>query len=257
MTLLKNKKILVTGLLSNRSIAYGTALACHKLGAELAVSYQEGRFQKRIFDLAKSFSCDFCFECDVSKDSDIEKIPDNLSKRWSSVDGLIHAIAFAPRAAISGKFTDGLTRENFSTAHEISSYSFAAMAKVVSPMMPENSSIVTISYVGSEKVVQGYNTMGLAKASLETSVKYLANDLGQSGIRVNAVSAGPIKTLAASGIKGFSRILSNVEERAPLRRNVTPEEVGNVIAFLLSDLSRCITGEIIHADNGYSTLMLS
>jgi enoyl-[acyl-carrier protein] reductase I len=257
MTFLNNKRILISGLLSNRSIAYGVAEACSKLGANLAFSYQEERFKKRVFDLAKNFSSDFCFQCDVSKDHEIEELPKKLLGRWKSIDGFVHAIAFAPREAISGSFIDGLSRSGFSTAHEVSSYSFGAMTKSIFPIMNKESSAVTISYAGAERFVPGYNTMALAKASLEASVKYLANDLGPKGIRVNGVSAGPIKTLAASGIKGFSSILNKVEQNSPLKRNVTPEEIGNVVAFLISDLSRSITGEIIHADNGFNTLLIT
>ena len=257
MNFLNNKKILISGLLSNRSIAYGIAEACHKFGAELAFSYQEERFKKRVFELAKDFSSDFCFQCDVSIDQDIDNLSNNLLKRWNSVDGFIHAIAFAPKEAISGRFIDGINRTAFSTAHEISSYSFGAMTKSMLPILKRESSVITISYVGAERYVPGYNTMALAKASLETSVKYLANDLGQNGIRVNAISAGPIKTLAASGLKGFSNILNTVEKNSPLKKNITPLEVGNVAAFLISNLSSSITGEIIHADNGFSTLLMT
>ena len=257
MNFLNNKRILISGLLSNRSIAYGIAKACHSLGAELAFSYHGERFKKRVFELAEDFSTDFCFQCDVSIDQDIDDLSNNLLKRWNSIDGFVHAIAFAPKEAISGRFIDGISRVGFSTAHEISSYSFGAMTKSILPIMKKDASVITISYAGAERYVPGYNTMALAKASLETSVKYMANDLGPSGIRVNGISAGPIKTLAASGIKGFSNILGSVEKNSPLRKNVTPLEIGIVAAFLISNLSSSITGEIIHADNGFNTLMMT
>ena len=256
MSFLKNKKILISGLISNRSIAYGVAKACHAQGAILAFSYQGPRFKDRINSLASEFDSELCFECDVAQDDHIDSLSNSIYQEWKELDGFVHAIAFSPRDAISGNFLDGFNRENFSIAHDISVYSFGAMAKSLLPLMQNNGgAITTLSYIGAERSVPGYNTMGLAKASLEACVKYLAANCGPHGIRVNAVSAGPIKTLAASGIKGFSDILKKVEENSPMRKNITSEDVGNVIAFLLSDLSKGITGEITHVDNGYSTVV--
>jgi enoyl-[acyl-carrier protein] reductase I len=243
-------------MISNRSIAYGVAKACYSQGASLAFSYQGERFKDRINSLAAEFNSDICFECDVSEDKQIDNLADSILQKWDGLDGFVHAIAFAPRDAIAGEFLDGFNRENFSIAHDISVYSFGAMVKNLLPLMKNrNASIATLSYIGAERCVPGYNTMGLAKASLEACVKYLAANCGPYDIRVNAVSAGPIKTLAASGIKGFSGILKKVEENSPMRKNITSEEVGNVIAFLLSDLSKGITGEITHVDNGYNTVV--
>lgn len=256
MSFLKNKKILISGMISNRSIAYGIAKACYAQGADLAFSYQSGRFKDRISTLASEFESDACFECDVSQDQQIENLSDSIKQKWGMLDGFVHAIAFAPRDAIAGSFLDGFSRESFSIAHDISVYSFGAMTKSLLPLMKNrNAAIATLSYIGAERSVPGYNTMGLAKASLEACVKYLAANCGPYNIRVNAVSAGPIKTLAASGIKGFSDILKKVEEKSPMRKNITSEDVGNTVAFLLSDLSKGITGEITHVDNGYSTVV--
>ena len=243
-------------MISNRSIAYGVAKACYAQGAVLAFSYQGERFKDRINTLAGEFDSTLCIECDVAQDEQIDNLSNVISKKWNKLDGFVHAIAFAPRDAISGNFLDGFNRENFSIAHDISVYSFGAMAKSLLPLMKNRgAAMATLSYIGAERSVSGYNTMGLAKASLEACVKYLAANCGPYDIRVNAVSAGPIKTLAASGIKGFSGILKKVEESSPLRKNVTSEDVGNVIAFLLSDLSKGITGEITHVDNGYNTVV--
>ena len=253
---LAGKRILVTGLLSNRSIAYGIAKACHAQGAELAFTYQNERFEQRVLDMAAEFDSKLIFPLDVAQDSQIDAVFTELAKSWENLDGLVHAIAFAPREAIAGDFLEGLSRENFRIAHDISSYSFAALAKAAYPMMQgREAALLTLSYLGAVKMVPNYNTMGLAKASLEASVRYLAESLGPKGIRVNGISAGPIKTLAASGIKGFGEILSAVEESAPLRRNVTTDDVGNVAAFLLSDLARGITSEITYVDAGYSTVV--
>jgi enoyl-[acyl-carrier protein] reductase I len=252
MALLSGKRILVTGLLSNRSIAYGIARACHREGAQLAFTYVGERFRDRVGEFAGEFGSDIVLPCDVAEDGQIAGAIDGLRARWDGLDGLVHSIGFAPREAIAGEFLDGLTRENFRIAHEISAYSFPALAKAALPMLDgRRASLLTLTYLGAERVVPHYNTMGLAKASLEASVRYLASDLGPRGIRVNGISAGPIKTLAASGIKGFSRMLAFNEANAPLRRNVTIEEVGNVAAFLLSDLASGMTGEIVHVDCGF------
>ncbi|QET70457.1 enoyl-ACP reductase FabI [Bordetella bronchiseptica] len=256
MGFLAGKRILMTGVLSNRSIAYGIARACRDQGADLAFTYVGDRFKERITEFAASFGSDIVLPCDVAEDSQIDAAFAELGKRWDGLDGLVHAIGFAPREAIAGDFLDGLSRENFRIAHDISAYSFPAMTKAALPLMEgRKGSVLTLSYLGSERVVANYNTMGLAKASLEASVRYLATALGPRGIRANAISAGPIKTLAASGIKDFSSILKFVEANAPLRRNVTIEDVGNVAAFMLSDLAAGITGEITHVDAGFSTVV--
>jgi enoyl-[acyl-carrier protein] reductase I len=257
MGFLTGKKILITGLLSNRSIAYGIAKACHREGAELAFTYVGDRFKDRIVDFAKEFNSELIFNCDVSSDDQIEALFKDLGKTWPQFDGFVHAIGFAPREAIAGDFLDGLSREAYRIAHDISAYSFPAMAKAALPMLKDTASLLTLTYLGSVRTVPHYNTMGLAKASLEASVRYLANSLGPKGIRVNGISAGPIKTLAASGIKDFGKLLSSFENTAPLRRNVTIEEVGNASAFLLSDLSSAITAEILYVDNGFSQVAVS
>jgi enoyl-[acyl-carrier protein] reductase I len=252
MAFLQGKKILITGLLSNRSIAYGIAQACKREGAELAFTYVGERFKQRITDFAQEFGSDLIFDCDVGSDEQINALFADLAKSWDHLDGLVHSIGFAPREAIAGDFLEGLSREAFKIAHDISSYSFPAMAKAAQPMLRPDSALLTLTYLGSQRIIPGYNTMGLAKASLEASVRYLAASLGPKGIRVNAISAGPIKTLAASGIKDFGKILSFVEENAPMRRNVTIENVGNTAAFLLSELAGGITGEITYVDGGFS-----
>jgi len=256
MGLLAGKRVLVTGLLSNRSIAHGIAEAASREGAALAFTYQNDRFKERVTEMAGEFDSKLVFPCDVSNDAEIGALFAGLAKAWDGLDGVVHAIAYAPREAIAGDFLEGLSREAFRVAHDVSAYSFAALAKAALPLMQgRRGALVTLSYLGAERVVPNYNTMGLAKASLEASVRYLATSLGPKGIRVNAISAGPIKTLAASGISGFGKILKHVEENAPLRRNVTTGEVGNVAAFLLSDLAAAVTGEVIHVDSGFSTVV--
>jgi len=255
MGFLAGKRILITGLLSNRSIAYGIAKSCREQGADLAFTYQNDRFKDRVTDMAAEFGSSLVFPCDVSEDSQIDGLFASLRERWDSLDGLVHAIAYAPREAIAGDLLDGVSREAFRIAHDVSSYSFVALAKAAEPMMKgRQGAMVTLTYLGSVRVVPHYNTMGLAKASLEASVRYLADNLGPRGIRVNGISAGPIRTLAASGIKGFSGILDYVEKNAPLRRNVTIDDVGNVAAFMLSDLAAGVTGEITYVDGGFSQL---
>ena len=255
MSFLKGKKILITGVLSNRSIAYGIAKACHREGAELAFTYVGERFKERTVDFANEFNSKLIFDCDVGSDEQIAALFTDLAKTWPQFDGFVHAIGFAPREAIAGDFLDGLSREGFKIAHDISAYSFPAMAKAALPMLKANGALLTLTYLGSMRNVPNYNTMGLAKASLEASVRYLAGSLGPKGIRVNGISAGPIKTLAASGIKGFSKILSAVEATAPLRRNVSIDDVGNAASFLMSDLANGITAEIIYVDNGFSQVV--
>jgi enoyl-[acyl-carrier protein] reductase I len=254
MGFLAGKRFLITGLLSNRSIAYGIATACKREGAELAFTYVGDRFKDRITEFAREFGSELVFDCDVGSDEQIERVFKDLSATWPTFDGFVHAIGFAPREAIAGDFLDGMSREGFRIAHDISAYSFPAMAKAAAPMLSDRAALLTLSYLGSVSVVPNYNTMGLAKASLEASVRYLASALGPKGVRVNGISAGPIKTLAASGIKDFSKILHFVQAHAPLRRNVTIDEVGNVAAFLLSDLASAVTGEITYVDAGFSTV---
>ncbi len=256
MGFLSGKRILVTGLLSNRSIAYGIARAARREGAELAFTCVGDRFQERVTDLAREFASDIVLPCDVASDEQIAALFAQLARRWERLDGLVHAIAFAPREAIAGELLDGLSREAFRQAHDISAYSFPALAKAALPMMQgRKGALLTMTYLGADRVVPHYNTMGLAKASLEASVRYLAANLGPQGIRVNAISAGPVKTLAAAGIAGFGRILKFVEQNAPLRRNVTLDDVGNAAAFLLSDLAGAITGEVLYVDNGFSRVV--
>lgn len=253
MGFLAGKRILITGLLSNRSIAYGIARSCHAQGAELAFTYQSDRFRDRVADMAAAFGSSLIFPCDVADDAQITQLFASLGEQWDGLDGLVHAIAFAPREAIAGDFLEGASREAFRVAHDISAYSFIALARAAQPLMANRrAALLTLSYLGAVRMVPNYNTMGLAKASLEASVRYLAESLGPRGIRVNGISAGPIKTLAASGIKGFSRILDFVESHAPLRRNVTIEDVGNVAAFLLSELAAGVTSEITYVDGGFS-----
>jgi enoyl-[acyl-carrier protein] reductase I len=255
MGFLAGKRFLITGLLSNRSIAYGIASACHAQGAELAFSYVGERFKGRTEEFAAEFGSKLIFDCDVSDDAQIAALMDGLSSAWGSFDGLVHSIGFAPREAIAGDFLDGLSREGFRIAHDISAYSFPALAKAALPHLRAKSALLTLSYLGAERAVPSYNTMGLAKASLEASVRYLAASLGPKGIRVNGISAGPIKTLAASGIKGFGKMLEVVGAQSPLGRNVTIDDVGNVAAFLLSDLAGGVTAEITYVDGGFSKVM--
>ncbi|HYE38836.1 MAG TPA: enoyl-ACP reductase FabI [Ramlibacter sp.] len=252
MGFLTGKKLLITGVLSNRSIAYGIARACHQQGAELAFSYVGERFKDRITEFAAEFNSTLVFDCDVGDDAQIEKMFQDLAAAWPKFDGFVHSIGFAPREAIAGNFLDGLSRESFRIAQDISAYSFPAMAKAALPYLNDRSALLTLSYLGAVRVVPNYNTMGLAKASLEASVRYLAGALGPRNIRVNGISAGPIKTLAASGIKDFGKLLNIVASASPLRRNVTIEDVGNVAAFLLSDLAGGMTAEITYVDGGFS-----
>ncbi|MFP5418613.1 MAG: enoyl-ACP reductase FabI [Gammaproteobacteria bacterium] len=254
MGFLAGKRLLITGVISNRSIAYGVASACRREGAELAFTYQGERVKERVTEFANEFGSDLVFPCDVSSDEEIDMLFAELGKHWDGFDGLLHSIAFAPREALSGDYLDCVTRENFRIAHDISSYSFAALAKAALPLMQgRNAALLTLTYLGSIRSAPNYNVMGLAKASLESNVYYMAQSLGPKGIRVNAVSAGPIKTLAASGIAKFGEKLDLVARNAPLRRNITIEEVGNAAAFLLSDLASGITGEITYVDAGFNT----
>jgi enoyl-[acyl-carrier protein] reductase I len=256
MGFLQDKKILVTGLLSNRSIAFGIAQALAREGATLAFTYQSAELKERVEKLAAGFGSPPVLPCDVSVDDEIERLFASLRQHWDGLDGIVHSIAFAPRESLKGAFLDNLTREAFQIAHDVSAYSFAALAKAGAPMMEgRRGALLTLSYLGAQRAVPNYNVMGVAKASLEATVRYLAQDLGPRGIRVNAISAGPIKTLAAAGISGFGRILKAVEENSPLRRNVTIEDVGNTAAFLISDLASGITGEITFVDAGFNSVV--
>ncbi len=255
MGFLAGKRFLITGVLSNRSIAYGIARACHAQGAELAFSYVGERFKERITEYAGHFGSKLVFECDVSDDTQIERLFADLSQTWPQFDGFVHSIGFAPREAISGNFLEGLTRENYRIAQDISAYSFPAMAKVALPYLSPTASLLTMTHLGAVRAVPNYNTMGLAKASLEASVRYLAAALGRKGMRVNGISAGPIKTLAAAGIKDFGKLLGIAASMSPMGRNVTIDEVGNVAAFLLSDLASGVTAEISYVDCGFSHAM--
>jgi len=254
MGFLVGKRILITGLISNRSIAYGIAQACKREGAELAFTYQGEKIKDRVTEFAKEFGSELVLSCDVASDEEITQLFTDLEGQWDGLDGIVHSIAFVPKAALAGDYLESVTRENFRIAHDISSYSFAALAKAGLPMMEgRRAALLTLSYLGATRTLPHYNVMGLAKASLESNVYYMAQSLGPKGIRVNAVSAGPIKTLAASGISDFGKILNYVERNSPLRRNVTIEEVGNAAAFLLSDLASGITGEITYVDAGFNT----
>lgn len=253
MGFLQDKKVLITGIASNRSIAYGIAKAMHREGAQLALTYQNEKLKKRVDKFAAEFGSDIVLPLDVTKDEDIENLFTELGKKWDGLDCLVHSIAYAPADQLEGTFAESVTREGFSIAHDISAYSFAAMAKAGRSMMAgRNAAMVTMSYLGAVRTVPNYNTMGVAKASLEATMRYLADSLGPEGIRVNAVSAGPIRTLAAAGIKNFKAMLEEAEQKTPLRRNVTIDEVGNATAFLCSDLASGITGDVLYVDSGYN-----
>jgi enoyl-[acyl-carrier protein] reductase I len=255
MGFLQGKRALITGIASQRSIANGIAEAMRREGAELAFTYQNEKLKSRVEDAAKEYGSDIVLPLDVSSDADIEACFAQLGERWDGIDILVHSIGFAPREAIDGEYLDGLTRENFRIAHDISAYSLSALAKAARPMMRgRQASILTLTYLGAERALANYNVMGVAKAALEASVRYLALNLGPEGTRVNAISAGPIKTLAAAGIANFRKMLGHVESHAPLRRTVTIEDVGNVAAFLCSDLAAGVTGEVTYVDAGYNIL---
>ncbi len=255
MGFLQNKRILIVGIASNRSIAWGVAQAMHREGAELALTYQTEKLKNRVEDAAEKFSASLIAPLDVTSDEQIAQLFERLEKEWGYLDGIVHAVGFAPRDHLEGKYLDNLTREGFALAHDISSYSFAALGKAGRSLMQDrNASLVTMSYLGAVRTVPNYNVMGVAKASLEANVRYMAEALGPEGIRVNGISAGPIRTLAASGIKDFKGMLDDAEKKNPLRRNVTIEEVGNTTAFLCSDLASGITGDIIYVDSGYHIL---
>jgi enoyl-[acyl-carrier protein] reductase I len=257
MGFLSGKKALIVGLASTRSIAYGIAKAFHEQGAELAFTYQNEKLQTRVETMAAEFNSTLTFPCDVASDEAISAVMSELGKHWSQLDIIIHSVAFAPADQISGDFVESSTREGFRIAHDISAYSLVGLAKAALPLMQDtNGSILTLSYFGAEKAVPNYNVMGMAKASLEAAVRYLAASLGPKSIRVNAISAGPIKTLAAAGIKDFRKIQSAYAKSVPLQRNITAEEVGNTAAFLCSNLASGITGEVVHVDAGYHAVSM-
>jgi len=254
-TLLAGKRALIVGVATDRSIAWGIAQALHAQGAELAFSYANDRFKERVEPLAQSLGSKLTLPLDVTVDAQVDAAFDRLRSDWGSLDILVHAVAFAPSEALKGAYATNTTRESFRIAHDVSSYSFTALARGAAPLMAgRKGAMLTLSYLGAVRSLPSYNVMGLAKASLEASVRFLAADLGPAGVRVNAISAGPIKTLAAAGIGGFRRILSHVAAVAPLRRNVTLEDVGNAATFLCSDMASGVTGEILYVDNGYSTV---
>jgi len=251
--LLKNKRILITGLANKYSIANGIAAAMYREGAELAFAYQNDRLLKNLTSIAEDYNSNILIECDVSSDESIDKAFKELNKHWDSFDGLVHSIGFAPSDQLEGNFVDVTSREGFKVAHDISSYSFTALAKAAKPMLNDSSALLTLTYLGAIQTIPNYNVMGLAKASLEANTRFLAASMGRDNIRVNAISAGPIKTLAASGVKNFRKMLTQHSERAPLGRTVTTEEIGNTAAFLCSDYASGITGEITYVDAGFNT----
>ncbi|MGV3739900.1 MAG: enoyl-ACP reductase FabI [Gammaproteobacteria bacterium] len=258
MSFLKGKKILIVGLASNRSIAYGIAQACHQQGAELAFTYQNDKLKERVEDMAAEFGSKLTYPCDVAQDEEITQVFEELGKHWSHLDSLVHSVAFAPADQIGGNYIEHANREGFRIAHDISVYSLVALAKAAYPMMENTQgSILTLSYYGAEKAVPNYNVMGIAKASLEAAVRYLAASVGPKGIRVNAISAGPLRTLAAAGIKDFRKMQAAYAAVTPLQRNITQEEVGNTAAFLCSPLASGITGEVVHVDAGYHAVTAS
>lgn len=255
MGFMTGKKALIAGIASKRSIAWGIAEAMHREGAELAFTYPNDKMKERVEQAAEAFGSEIVLPMDVGDDGQIEAAFVGVKDAWGALDIMVHAIAYAPREAIAGRFVDNTSREAFQIAHDISSYSLTAMAHHAAPLMAgRNGAMITLSYLGAVQAVPHYNVMGLAKASLESNVRFLAQDLGPDGIRVNAISAGPIKTLAAAGISGFRLMLDHVEKVAPLRRNVTQDEVGNTAAFLCSDLASGITGEVIYVDAGYRNI---
>ena len=253
MGFMQGKRVLIVGLASNRSIAWGIAQAMHREGAELAFTFQNDKLQSRVEEMAEQCGSKIIIECDVSSDEHIDNVFRELSKHWDGLDSIVHSVAFAPRDALDGDYVNATTRENFRIAHDISSYSFTALAKAGRSMMTgRNGSLLTLTYLGAERAIPNYNVMGVAKASLEANVRYMAVSLGAEGTRVNAISAGPIRTLAASGINNFKSMLSKAADASPLKKNVTIEEVGNAAAFMCSDLASGITGEITYVDCGYN-----
>ncbi|HEX7374767.1 MAG TPA: enoyl-ACP reductase [Steroidobacteraceae bacterium] len=258
MGFLAGKRALIVGLATERSIAHGIAWAMHREGAELAFTYQNDRLKDRVLDMAQGFGAKLTMPMDVASDAEIDSAFSQVADAWGSLDIIIHSVAFAPREQLAGTYLDSVTREGFQVAHDISSYSLAALAKAGRPLMQGRAgSLLTLTYLGAVRSIPNYNVMGLAKASLEANVRFLAADLGPQNIRVNAISAGPIKTLAAAGVSGFRKMLTQVAAATPLKRNVTTEEVGNAAAFLCSDLASGITGEVLYVDAGYSHVGMS
>jgi enoyl-[acyl-carrier protein] reductase I len=251
MGFLAGKRALIVGLASNRSIAYGIARSMHAQGASLAFSYQSERLKSRVAQFAEEFSADFIVPCDVAEDAQIDAAMAQVKEQWGHFDILVHSVAYAPQDQLSGSYLDSVTREGFRIAHDISSYSLAALTKAAKPLLNEGGSVMTLSYIGSTRTIPCYNTMGVAKASLEANVRYLAASLGADGIRVNAISAGPIRTLASAGIKHFRKMLDHDAAHSPMGKNVTIDQVGNASAFICSDLASGITGEVIHVDHGF------
>ena len=252
--LMKGKKGIVLGIANKKSIAYGIAKACREQGAELAITYLNERFEKKLAPIAKELGCeDRLYPCDVTKPEEIEVLKESLEKEFGKIDFIVHSIAFAPKEGLSGRFVD-ISKEAFNVAMEISVYSFIEIAQKLRPILSESASLLTLSYYGGVKYIPNYNLMGVAKAALEMTTKYLAEDLGRDGVRVNAISAGPIKTLAAAGIGDFSFMLKWNAAHSPLRKNVTIDEVGNSGMYLLSDLSSAVTGEIHYVDNGFNIM---
>ncbi len=252
MGFLNDKRALIVGVASNRSIAWGIARAMHAQGAALAFTYQTERLRERVEKLAAEVDSDICLPCDVASDEEIDAVFDQLAKRWDGLDIIVHAVAYAPREALSGDYLESVNREAFQISHDVSAYSFSALAKAGRKMLRRDGALLTLTYLGAERVVPNYNVMGMAKASLEANVRYMSAALGPQGVRVNAISAGPIKTLAAAGISDFRSFLDHAEAVSPLRKNVTIDEVGNLAAFLCSDLASAVTGEVIFADAGFN-----
>lgn len=257
MGFLNQKRILIAGIASQRSIAYGIAKAMHREGAELAFTYQNEKLKPRVEEIAQEFGSNIVIPLDVGSDESLNQCFAELERTWQKFDGFVHSIAFAPADQLDGDYVDGVNREGFRIAHDISSYSFVAMAKACRSMLNEGAGLVTLTYLGAERAIPNYNTMGLAKASLEANTRFMAQSLGKNGVRVNAISAGPIRTLAAAGIKNFKKMLNQCEKVSPIRRTVTIEDVGNVAAFLCSPLAGGISGEVIHVDGGYSIIAMN
>lgn len=257
MSFLSGKRILITGIASKLSIAYGIANSCYKYGAKLAFTFQNSKLENRINNFAKKFNSNIVIECDVSNDNSIKQLFINLKKHWSSFDGFVHSIGFCPSNQLSGDYLENINRKDFNLTHDISSYSFVALAKECKDILNPNASLLTLSYIGARRVVSNYNLMGIAKASLEANVIYMANSMGKKNIRVNGISAGPIKTLAASQIKNFRKMIKFYKNNTPLKKDLTIEDIGNSAAFLLSDLSSAITGEILYVDCGFNIKILN
>jgi len=256
MGMLEGKRALVIGVASNRSIASGIAEAMHREGAEMAFTYQNDRLKSRVEKMAEECNSSIVLPCDVAEDAQIDDMAKGLKEHWDNIDVVVHAVAFAPREALDGDYLDSVDRESFRIAHDISSYSFAAVAKSLRPMLNEGGSLLTLSYLGAVRAMPNYNVMGLAKASLEANTRFMANSLGPQKVRVNAISAGPIRTLAAAGIGDFKKLLGHVASVAPMRENTTIEQVGNTAAFLGSPLASGITGQVIYVDGGFNIVSM-